>query len=698
MTVTLPESIQTALKKHWGLNLKRAPLRWVRGDTLPHEDKGSYAFTDTYLVYLTDGNGKLTIGNETHTMKSGCGFKFSEGTTHSVTHTNGTSRLMLGPMSASGISVGAINLIFANPGETVYLEQYVAVPTSPPFLGMQYNKNGGTWFPLTPGTPITIINNNPAGGKVVVRFSSDITVNDPTLRLIVGSPNIQIGFDVLNPDGTRPTITVDGVTGYDGFIENGNVFGDDGHADISVYNLHVAAINGATLVQDGGWVGAQRFGRNALNNSFFYCSSDGPIPDSGGGIVGNMFAFSSEAPASGLIVGCSSSGSIAIFGGGITGATTGGIINENPGSSSTVTIRNCWSTGNMDNNAGGIVGIGAADFGGVCVVEKCYSTGNQVSIGTGPPVSGCGGIFGPGAGYSGTATALYCYSTGDVGQDGGGIFGKNAAENNGTVTAIQCYSTGTVDSANGGGGIVGAYTSVEPQGTVTVNDCYTSGPTLAPTGYIIANDPTEGPSGSNYSEAFNGGSGWNQTNAAVTLGIVVYAYFDLITPFFLRDFGPSPYTLQTINGGGTDLTLSYAQTIVEGNVGNPGILPGFNDYAVLEPEELISNINPTTGAITAPPYDPVKTTYTITVLARGPPEVGYTVTTFELTVTPATPPTPPAPTGVFAPGGKGFDLDTYTDLVGGRLLVLERLQNPNVRFEDFEDYHRYRKAWAVTRN
>lgn len=681
MTVTLPEPIRETLQKYWGIKLKNAPLRWIRGDTLPHEDRGAYAFTDTYLVYLTDGNGKLTIGNDTHAMKSGCGFKFSEGTRHCVTHTNGTSRLMLGPMTSRGMYVGSDNLIFANPGETVYLDQYDnGTPTMPPPLVMRYKKGiTGDWIELTPEVPIMLINNNPAGGIIRVLFSSDITVLSPNLRLIIGSEKIQIGDSSVNPNGKRPLISVDGVTGYLGFINNSSN-GFDGYNDISVYNLRVRATNGATINAGSGWVGSGGFGQNSLNNSFLCCSSDGPIPESGGGIVGAQFA---TGTSSALIVGCTSSGSIGLGAGGIVGSGAG----ETGG---TVVIRNCWSTGGMESYAGGIVGAQGGG-GGSCTVEKCYSTG------TGGAATGCGGIFGANAGSTtGIAIARYCYSTGDVVQGGGGIFGIDPADGGGNITATQCYSTGTVDTLNGGGGIVASYNNPSPQGTVTVTDCYTSGATAAPTGYIIAGDPTEGPSGSNYSEAYHGGTGWNSENAYATIGVVAFIPVYVDQPFVLQPFGPSPYTLQTIAPSGTDITLSYSQTLVEGSQSGPALVGGGNspEYRILNEESI--TIDPVTGRITAPAYNPTKPTFTLVIFARNLAGE-YSVTNFILTVTSSGPPTPTSTT-VFALGGKGFDLDTYTDLLGGRLLVLERIPNPNLRFEAFDDYHRYRKAWALNHN
>jgi len=90
----------------------------------------------------------------------------------------------------------------------------------------------------------------------------------------------------------------------------------------------------------------------------------------------------------------------------------------------------------------------ASGVGGTAT--NCYSTGTIGQYG--------GGIFGDQS--SGTATN--CYSTGFITDGGGGIIGSNSSG-----TAANCYSMGAISS--GGGGIIGSSSS----GTAT--HCYSTG-------------------------------------------------------------------------------------------------------------------------------------------------------------------------------------------------------------------------------
>jgi hypothetical protein len=70
------------------------------------------------------------------------------------------------------------------------------------------------------------------------------------------------------------------------------------------------------------------------------------------------------------------------------------------------------------------------------------------------------------------------------------------------------------------------------------------------------------------------------------------------------------------------------------------------------------------------------------------------MTSFVLTVEEA-PPEPPPSAPSRAPTGKVFSFETYNALQAGNSLVIERLQNTNLRFKSFEDYNKYRKAFAT---
>lgn len=113
-SLSLPESIRNSIQSKMGLNLsnvERVPMRWIVGDTLPHVDHGTSSFENTYLMYLTNSDGYLRVNNETYPIQEGCGYSFSEGLDHETIGTMHEPRLLIGPMSENGLTVGAYETI-----------------------------------------------------------------------------------------------------------------------------------------------------------------------------------------------------------------------------------------------------------------------------------------------------------------------------------------------------------------------------------------------------------------------------------------------------------------------------------------------------------------------------------------------------------------------------------------------------------
>jgi hypothetical protein len=502
-----------------------------------------------------------------------------------------------------------------------------------------YRVNQGTPIGLT--FPVTITNTNvaPASNILKVLFETDLVFTNNDHRFWVQSSGIQIGDTTLPNTGVKRTITIDGVTDYIGLIDSSAPYDS-----VFVYNLHVTTANGATLATYGGWIGQMNYGAGCTNHFIIGCSSDGDIPASGGGIVGSNSAYLLNAETSDLtIVGCWSSGSIANGAGGIVGESAG----LNGGE---ITILKCSSSGTIGTNAGGIVGQNAGQDGGTCMVQKSYSTG---TIGT-----AAGGIFGYFAGSAGQAIAEYCYSRGTIGTDAGAIMGTNAAASSGTTIVSNCYGIGS-------GKEEGVYGTGANEGASSTN-------------IYIANP-------------------WTDTEAiAAGLDYTVYISTGINTPYELRNIGPSPYSLTTI--GDEDTTIQYAQTIAAGSSTTAAVLAGLSSFSILEidgesPAETPTiTINATTGVISTTNETSPSDYYTVVVRAVTNP---YTITRVNLTVTEAPPEPPPSATPVPAPSGKGFDFEIYNALQAGNSLVIERLQTTNLRFKSFEDYNKYRKAFAT---
>lgn len=108
-TIPLTESIRTALQTRFGLDLSSVseiPMRWIKGDTAAHVDRGSRSFENTYLVYLQDSEGEFVLGTDSYPITANTGFIFSEGTMHKTLNTGTEPRLLIGPMNEFAGPVG----------------------------------------------------------------------------------------------------------------------------------------------------------------------------------------------------------------------------------------------------------------------------------------------------------------------------------------------------------------------------------------------------------------------------------------------------------------------------------------------------------------------------------------------------------------------------------------------------------------
>ena len=179
----------------------------------------------------------------------------------------------------------------------------------------------------------------------------------------------------------------------------------------------------------------------------------------GGGICGN------ECSGDIMIMNCWSSGEIQDRAGGIAGRHIG--IN---GNGSTVTITRCHSTGDIVGEfSGGICGQRSGYDNGHVIITHSYSTGKI----HGP---GSGGICGIAAGVTGNVTIEQCYSLGEIsGPGSGGITGANTGRLNGHVSITNCYSHGNITGSDHAGGICGLNTGLSSDGAVILTNVYASG-------------------------------------------------------------------------------------------------------------------------------------------------------------------------------------------------------------------------------
>ena len=619
-SLSLTSAIKSRIFDRMGLdltNVSSVPMRWIKGDTPAHHDNGISSFTNTYLTYVTDSYGKLIVDGVVYPIARGYGYVFSEGLSHETIGTGSEPRLLLGPMSETGFAVGVIEII--NPGgTTVYLRQTAVGQT------VSYSTDQETWSDFF--WHCSFVNNNTSLGLLNIEFITDITIDATGVGgqngyFLCGSESIQFGSITLKSDGTRPIITIDGVTDYPGLIQNGGS-GFDGYNNIYIMNLEMRVSGGTTLVADGGWFGQTYFGKGttASNNIILNCCSTGNTGNYGGGIVGRY-----AGPVK--FVSCSSSGVIGTYGGGIVGA-------DSPSSSGALNCESCWSSGVVGTYGGGIVG----QTTGAATIVNCFSTG---TIGV-----NAGGISGRMSG--GSHAVSQCYSTGAISIRGGGIIASDPY----VVTVTNCYSLGYI--VDGAGGILG--TIPGGNNTIkTVTNCYTTGATAAAYGYIVpgyTNVNTNFTVGtgtiylsSNYAEAANASSGWNNTRANTVLtGFpassiapigVKWVYAGTNTPYELFAMGYTPYTRTMVAMASVPpaIVRAFSSSVVAGSATSSAVISG-KSYAILRTTggdagsygtitvNEITGVISTTGSTTAG-------TYTLTIRNNG----SYHYTTYTLIVT-----------------------------------------------------------------
>ena len=106
-SLQVSDTIKYKLETGLGIQLTQTiPMRWIKGDTAAHKDKGEKQFDNTYLVYLTDSIGQLIIDGHSYPITAGDAHIFNEGLEHSTINTGNSQRLMIGPMSEGGFRVG----------------------------------------------------------------------------------------------------------------------------------------------------------------------------------------------------------------------------------------------------------------------------------------------------------------------------------------------------------------------------------------------------------------------------------------------------------------------------------------------------------------------------------------------------------------------------------------------------------------
>lgn len=563
---TLSDDIKNKIESIFNLSLpKNIPMRWIQGDTKPHIDRGIESFENTHLLYITDSKGSLVVDNIKYPIQKGSVYIFPENSYHETINTGIIPRLLLGPMSEQGLSVGGISGISV-PGNTIINVMSVNGI-------IQYSLNNENNMSVLE-FPCILVNTSPNVGFIEVRFITDITLTFTNQYFIIGSEKIKIGSTNLNQDGTCPKITIN-TDSYDGLVENG-IENQNGYSNITIQNLIVDGNEYSTQI-GAGWFGKKYYGRGSVNNYFINCTSKGYIAENAGGIVGS---FASNYNSSLIIINCSSSGNIGNGGGGIIGSSSAQM-------GGSIYISQCFSYGSIGDQSGGICGSNSGTNNGNFSVMNCFSIGNINNAGGGISGSSCGG----GDGY---VLISNCYSRGNINTSAGGI----CAINTSNTTLNNCYSTGIINPTNAGG-LFGMFS-------------YNSSAVFC---YISGGNNFFGTTGTppDITSCVYDELGWNTTSANTVLqgtplnetNVGQYWVFNGINqPYLLYEMGYTPYTITNISGN--NIVRTYSSTVVRGNNTNAAIISG-KSYEIIQfsggnPSSYESiTINNTTGVVSTMP-------------------------------------------------------------------------------------------------
>ena len=147
-SIELPDAIKTKLEAGFGIDLEQItsiPMRWIKGDTAPHIDRGENQFNNTYLLYLTDSIGNLIIDGQSHPISAGDAHIFNEGLAHSTINTGDSERLMIGPMSETGFQVGGAPFMLYFDNETDANNMFNSIGSSYTIYTIETVNNISSW-------------------------------------------------------------------------------------------------------------------------------------------------------------------------------------------------------------------------------------------------------------------------------------------------------------------------------------------------------------------------------------------------------------------------------------------------------------------------------------------------------------------------------------------------------------------------
>jgi hypothetical protein len=370
-----------------------------------------------------------------------------------------------------------------------------------------------------------------------INIDQNFVDNDPTLNsdtsynliedITMSSGFIKVGTNITF-NGMNHIITI--TQSFNGLFDNSIIV-----ASLGVVPLDETIVLG----NNNGWFFQDSIGGAAVN-----CYSTGNIGENGGGIFGANVLNAT-------VINCYSTGDISINGGGIFGANCGSGGNgsnadgdiKGDGENAQIYILNCYSTGNIGENGGGIFGSNSGNGGNGGNGSAGGAGGDGGIGGTGGYNNGINGDPGNagannttpigigGNGGNSTILIFNCFSTGNIGTNGGGLFGENCCNggNGGTGGAGGDGGAGGPGGPGGDGGPdnvggvggVGGFGGTGSDGgaggvggacNVLITNFYSSGNggnILGTNNSNNGNTGDNGNSGTNGADGYNGNSGNN---------------------------------------------------------------------------------------------------------------------------------------------------------------------------------------------
>jgi hypothetical protein len=202
-SISVTDVIRDTLQSRFGLHLSTGlsiPMRWIKGDTAPHMDRGRSTFENTYLLYLNDSPGELVVDSQSYPIEANTGFVFHEGLSHKTHGTENVPRLLLGPMNEFAEPVGSG--LYYYPTEADALASTNSFGSGPPLV-------------------FEVGNGGPFGGYTSWRLASNSTGTSPQNVVYLNGDILDpVGNYYLYPaapcflEGTTILCQVDGVEKY----------------------------------------------------------------------------------------------------------------------------------------------------------------------------------------------------------------------------------------------------------------------------------------------------------------------------------------------------------------------------------------------------------------------------------------------------------------------------------------------------